>query len=115
MQNLSSEMQQCIQNALDCHATCLHMLSNHCLEAGGKHVEPKHFKLMLDCAQICITSADFMLRQSDHHQHICAECAEICTACADSCEAVGDMQTCVDACRKCAASCGAMGQALGNS
>ena len=110
MQHLSSEMQQCIQNCLDCHATCLTMQTNHCLEAGGKHVEPAHFKLMMDCAQICITCADFMLRQSEHHQHICAECAEICNACADSCEAVGDMETCVEACRKCAQSCGAMGQ-----
>ena len=110
MQTLSSEMQQCIQNCLDCHATCLTMQANHCLEAGGKHVEQTHFKLMMDCAQICITSADFMLRQSAHHKHICAECADICNACADSCEAVGDMQMCVEACRKCAQSCGAMGQ-----
>ena len=78
--------------------------------SGGKHVEPTHFKLMLDCAQICITSADFMARQSAHHTHICAECAEICNACADSCEQVGDMDTCVQACRKCAQTCGAMGQ-----
>ncbi len=115
MQHLSSEMQECIQNALDCHATCLSMMANHCLAVGGKHVEQSHFKIMMDCAQICITSADFMARQSDHHPHICAECAEICEACATSCEAVGDMQECVDACRKCAASCGAMGQALGTS
>ena len=103
-------MQQCIQNCLDCHATCLNMQVNHCLEAGGKHVEPAHFKLMMDCAQICQVSADFMLRQSEHHKHICAECAEICGQCADSCEQVGDMQDCVDACRKCAQTCGAMGE-----
>ena len=108
MQHLSSEMQTCIQNALDCHVSCTNMLSNHCLEMGGKHVEPKHFKLMLDCAQICITSADFMARMSDHHTHICAECAEICLACAASCDAVGGMQECADAARKCAATCGAM-------
>ena len=103
-------MQQCIRNCLDCHATCLTMQANHCLEVGGAHVEQKHFKLMMDCAQICMVSADFMLRKSDHHPHICAECAEICNACADSCEAVGDMDLCVQACRKCAQSCGAMGQ-----
>ena len=108
MQNQNSEMQTCIQNCLECHAICLNMLSNHCLEAGGKHVEQKHFKLMMDCAQICMVSADFMLRQSDHHKHICAECVEICTACADSCDAIGDMETCAAACRKCAATCGAM-------
>lgn len=46
MKILSAEMQQCIQNCLDCPAMCLNMRANHCLEAGGKHVEQGHFKLM---------------------------------------------------------------------
>ena len=103
-------MQQCIENCQRCHATCLSMLSQHCLEVGGQHVEPAHFRLMLDCAQICQTSADFMLRGSEHHAHVCRECAEICAKCADSCEAVGDMEECVKACRTCAESCGKMAQ-----
>ncbi len=104
-------MQQCIENCQTCHATCLQMLSQHCLEVGGKHVEPTHFRLMLDCAQICATSADFMLRGSAHHTHICRECAEICAKCADSCEQVGGMEECVRACRACAESCSEMGGA----
>lgn len=101
-------MQECITNCQTCHATCLHMLSSHCLVVGGKHVEAGHVKLMLDCIQICQTNLDFMLRGSAHHAHICRECAEICRACAESCEAVGDMEDCVKACLECADSCGKM-------
>lgn len=78
---------------------------NHCLDAGGKHVEPEHFRIMMSCAEICRTSAHFMLIESGHHKHVCRECAEICEDCARSCEHVGGMQDCVDACRRCAESC----------
>lgn len=111
MNHTPSEMQTCIDNCQKCHAVCLSHLSTHCLEAGGAHVEPNHFRLMLDCVQICATSADFMLRGSKHHAHICAECAEICEECAASCEAIGGMEECVAACRACAATCRAMAQA----
>ena len=103
-------MQECITNCQNCHAACLQMLASHCLEVGGKHVAADHVKLILDCVQICQTSADFMLRGSAHHAHICRECAEICEACAKSCEEVGDMDDCVQACRACAQSCAQMGR-----
>jgi len=34
---------------------------NYCLEMGGKHTEPAHFRLMMACAEMCRTSAHFML------------------------------------------------------
>jgi len=102
---LSDEMRSCIEECLRCHTVCLSDAIGHCLEKGGRHTEPVHFKLMLDCAEICQTAANFMARQSDHHRHICRECAEICRACAASCEDVGDMEACVEACTRCAASC----------
>lgn len=107
---MPSQMQQCIQECLSCHQTCLSMATNHCLEAGGKHVEPHHLRTMLDCAQICQTSADFMLRSSGLHARVCGVCAEVCATCAQSCEQVGDMQECVDACRRCEQSCRRMSQ-----
>lgn len=87
-----------------CHPGC-NMAMTHCLEQGGKHVEPGHFRLMMACAEICRTSAHFMLIGTPHHKHTCRECAEICEECAQSCEQVGDMQDCVDTCRRCAESC----------
>jgi hypothetical protein len=70
MHHISSEIQRCIQNCLDCHRVCLQMAMNHCLELGGQHTEPKHFRLMLNCAEICQTSANFMLTGSDLHKLI---------------------------------------------
>lgn len=105
MHQMSTEMRACIEECLRCHSTCLGMAMNHCLEQGGKHVEPEHFKLMMACAEICQTSANFMLIGTRHHKHTCRECAEICTECAKSCEQVGGMDDCVQQCRRCAESC----------
>lgn len=105
MHHSDPAMQQCIDACLACYRTCTSMAMNHCLKLGGKHAEQKHFTLMMACAEICRTSAHFMLLGSAHHRHLCAECAEICVECADDCERVGDMDECVKACRRCAESC----------
>lgn len=105
MHAMSQEMQQCIQECLNCHRVCLQEAMNHCLEMGGKHTEANHFRLMINCAEICQTSANFLLSNSPLHKRTCAVCAEVCEACAQSCERVGDMAECVEACRRCAESC----------
>lgn len=104
----SSEMQQCIQNCMECHRVCTEMVT-HCLSLGGAHAEPAHITLLLDCAEICATSAAFMIRGSQYHAQTCGVCAEVCTACADDCERIagGDemMKQCAEICRRCADSC----------
>jgi hypothetical protein len=105
---MSKDMQTCIDECLQCYKTCLGMAMTHCLETGGKHVEPQHFRLMMACAEICRTAAHFMLLGTSHHKHVCRECAEICAECAKDCERVGGMDDCVVACRSCAESCKAM-------
>ena len=110
MNQTTIEMQECIDNCQTCHATCLNMAANFCLEKGGAHVAPDHFRLMLDCARICATSVDFMLQGSKHFPHICRECAEICDGCAASCEALDGMEDCVAACRASAQTCRIMAQ-----
>ena len=105
MYHVSKHMQSCIDDCLQCYQVCLGMAMNHCLETGGKHVEPQHFRLMMACAEICRTSAHFMLIGSEHHKHVCAECAEICEQCARDCERLEGMQKCAEACRRCAESC----------
>lgn len=108
MHQLNPVMRACIEECLRCYSTCLSTAMGHCLEMGGKHTERKHFTLMMACAEICRTSAHFMLLGSEHHKHVCRECAEICSQCANDCERLGDMQECVDACRQCAESCARM-------
>lgn len=105
---LSDEMKECIHNCLDCHSICLNTV-NHCLKMGGEHASPHHIGIMLDCAEICQTSANFMLRDSSMHGRVCGVCAEACERCAEECErlANGDQQmmACAEMCRRCAESC----------
>lgn len=112
----SSAMQHCIDDCLHCYRTCLQTAMNHCLETGGKHTEPEHFRLMMNCADICRTAAEFMLSSSPLHGPVCVACAEVCNACAQSCEQIGEMDECVQACRACTDSCRQMaeGMEMGN-
>ncbi|RIL03530.1 MAG: ferredoxin [Proteobacteria bacterium] len=101
-------MASCIENCIGCAAVCTET-SIHCLERGGAHADSHHVRLLLDCAEICRTSADFMLRGSDLHSETCAVCADVCDRCADECERMARddqaMQRCAEACRRCAESC----------
>lgn len=106
-QHKNPAMEQCIRNCDDCHHVCLETIS-YCLQQGGKHAEAKHIQLLLDCTQICHTSADYMLRSSTMHNRTCAVCAEVCTECARSCEQMGDdaqMKACADMCCRCSDFC----------
>lgn len=105
---MTEEMNRCIELCLSCHRTCLATAMTHCLEAGGKHTEPAHFRLMTACAEICRTSATFMIIGTPHHRHVCAVCAEICLECADDCDRIGGMDECVKTCHACAEACKAM-------
>jgi hypothetical protein len=104
---MNPELQDCINACLDCHSICLEAVA-HCLQKGGRHAEAGHIRLLLDCAEICQTSANFMLRGSTLHKRTCAVCAEVCEQCAASCEQFGGdelMTACAEACRRCAESC----------
>src|SRR5205814_907065 len=70
MPAITPEMRQCIQECQSCHSSCLETVT-HCLRKGGRHAEEGHIRLMLDCVEICQTSADFMLRGSDLHTRTC--------------------------------------------
>lgn len=109
---LDQRMQECVQECHRCHDICLETIS-HCLELGGKHAEPNHIRLLMDCAEICQTSANFMLRMSDFHGQTCGVCAQVCESCAEDCERFSDddmIQRCAEACRSCARSCTEMAQ-----
>ena len=110
-EHISDAMHECIENCSQCHDVCLETVV-HCLERGGAHAAPEHIRALLDCAQACDTSRDFMLRGSDLHAAVCGVCADACERCAESCEAIGAgddvMQNCAEICRRCAASCRSM-------
>jgi hypothetical protein len=100
-------MHECIEDCTTCHNVCLSTVT-YCLEQGGRHAQAGHVTLLLDCADICRTSADFMLRGSGEHKRTCAACAALCHRCAEACAQFLDdraMQECAGACRRCADSC----------
>ena len=105
MHAFSREVDKCIDSCLACHKTCLAMAMTHCLETGGEHTAPQHFRLMIDCAAICATTADFLSHKSQFHQALCGLCATVCDACAKDCDGMSGMEACVAACRACAESC----------
>ena len=111
--HVNPRMQECIARCQSCQEACLEAV-NHCLEMGGKHGEAEHVRMLLGCAEICDTSARFMLLGSRDHMRTCEVCAEICDACAKECDRFGDdetMQRCADICRRCAESCRHMAKA----
>lgn len=105
------DMQECIEECLNCHAVCT-MTLQHCIASGGPQLTDVHLVgLLLDCAEICQASANFMLRGSPYHVITCAACAELCRACEESCRSVSDdeqLMHCAEVCSGCAAVCDRM-------
>jgi hypothetical protein len=97
---------RCIAECEKCHEICVETV-DLCLREGGQHADTAHITLLLDCAQICQVSADYMLRGSSLHTETCAVCADVCDRCVEDCEKFGDefMHRCAEACRSCAESC----------
>lgn len=105
-----SPMQECIDLCLDCSTTCLQLIP-YCLNEGKEHADPTHVLLLQNCAEICRTSANFMISNSAFSADVCKVCADVCKQCADDCEGFGDdemMKQCAEICRACADSCQSM-------
>jgi hypothetical protein len=97
------EMQQCIQDCLDCNTVCLETAMDH-QEAGGPQANPDYVLLLQDCAEICMTAAHFMQHDSPLYGFVCQTCALVCNHTAGICDQAGDTD-CANACRTCAWSC----------
>jgi hypothetical protein len=110
--DLPQHMQECLELCQDCHKACMETLV-YCLQQGGKHSEANHIRLMIDCSEICQTSANFLQRGSNLHRYTCGACAEVCQRCADDCARMSQdnrMAACAEMCRRCAESCRKMSQ-----
>lgn len=101
-------LDECIDSCVASHRMCLET-ARYCTEQGSAaHIEATHIALLLDCAELCQTTANSMLRRSPQHALLCDACARMCDACAHDCAKIaGDarMQACAQTCRNCAASC----------
>lgn len=101
----SAEVMKCVEDCERCHRLCVRTAMTHCLEQGGEHVEPPHFRLMLVCADICRATADAMLAGFALYEDLCVVCARVCAECMHSCRRIEDLADCADACQRCAESC----------
>lgn len=99
------DRERCIRNCMDSARVCYETAMTRCLEEGGEHTEPEHFRLMMNCASLCRTLAEFLLSHSPHVAQLYPLCETVCLACAESCRGIGGMEPCARACEACAESC----------
>ena len=97
------EIQQCIQDCLECHAVCKRT-ADACRKAGGEHGTDEHVNMLLDCAEICLTAVHFMQHNSPLYGYVCQATAQVTNHCAGECERMGDVD-CANACRNASWSC----------
>ncbi|WP_245291122.1 four-helix bundle copper-binding protein [Methylobacterium aquaticum] len=107
MSGKAMTLQECVESCLKSHAMCLDT-GRYCMEQQGSHVSAAHLALLLDCAEMCQTTANSLLRHSPQHAAVCEVCARLCEACATDCDKFtsdAQMQRCAQTCRNCASSC----------
>ncbi|MBI4496808.1 MAG: four-helix bundle copper-binding protein [Chloroflexi bacterium] len=93
--DLHSGLEECINS-------CWQTLS-YCLDKGGQHVQANHMRLLMDCAEICETADDYLMRNSAITGRITPIVADVCERTAQSLNQFRDdpqMQNCVDACQR---------------
>lgn len=94
-------IQECVTSCLSCYAACVSATKDY---RSDKEDDATLFSVLSDCALVCQTTANFLLRGSDAMGWMCAVNARICDRCAREC---GRQQLfeCATACRECAALC----------
>lgn len=100
------EMQQCIQNCQECHRALIDTANNY---KGGEQTQ--HRTMLLDTAEMCLTTAHFMQHNSPLYGYMCQACAQVCNHCAGESERMGNTDT-ANACRNCAWSCEQMAKTV---
>lgn len=107
-QKVSQHIQTCLKNCSYSHAMALETLT-HCLSQEGGM--PNHIRTLLDCASMCQTHVDFLMRGSDLYGATARACAEVCERCAAECSSMANdqvMARCAEACRQSMESCRAL-------
>ena len=59
-------MRDCMEDCSSCHDICVETMAP-CLTRGERHSDERVVRLLIDCAELCQVSANFMLRRSDLH------------------------------------------------
>ena len=86
---------ECLENLNRCF--------NHCVETGGKQVEPSHLKALTDCCELVSVTANFIARDCDYAEALKPICADALKVCSESCDSIsGDkvLAACAVTCRQ---------------
>ena len=104
-------MTRCCDMAMECQKCCLETIK-FCLQKGGKYCDVSMITKLMDCAQMCSTTATFCASQSDMCMSVCDSCAKVCEDCAKCCEMFSEpeMKRCAEMLRKCVEMCKKMGK-----
>lgn len=105
-------MREAIRECTSCAIAAKEALT-FSLAHGAEHAEADHLRLLMDCAQICQTSADFLLRASPLNGDICRACAIVCRAVGADASDIGtpELLRLAEHCRACATACDTMAAA----
>lgn len=98
---------ECIDKCLASHRRCLETAS-YSIGRDPAPASAQHIAILLDCAELCQSTANSMLRKSPQHALFCEACARLCEICAEACLAQGSdarLRVCAETCRDCARSC----------
>lgn len=101
--------QNCITSCEKCQAACLRAITQG-LETGGEYSRLEHIRLLLDCAESCQVSANFLLRGSPSAGYFCSVGARLCDRYVRDYKRLSGLEACVAACEKAAALCRQMGK-----
>jgi hypothetical protein len=105
--SLSKETNELLATLAECRESCTIGLM-HSLNEDGDFTAKDHIVWLLDCAEICNVTTNFLLRDSEYSGDIINICSYICEDCAESCESFfedANMKNCGEICRKCADKC----------
>lgn len=104
-QELTAELQECVTHCLECHRICLGAAMKYHLNAEANRIEPAHVRLLINCAEICHTTATAILVGAPLLKPTCRVCAKVCRRCAADAERHGGMEECAQASQRCADFC----------
>lgn len=110
--NFRRQMQLSADHCLECFRACSEAMA-HTIDLRRQHWEHEHYRILLDCIDVCKTTAGFLIRQSDYYKDICSVCALICKETTKCCQEFGNdpfMLKAGDIASKCAKSCLALTQ-----
>jgi hypothetical protein len=97
------EIQQCIQDCLNCQQVCS-QTADADQQSGGDHAKPEHVQMLQDCAELCMTTAHFLQHGSALGGYLCQATAQVTDICSNECDQMGDTD-CANACRNASWSC----------